>query len=263
MRESGYAKHPEYNVHWEPCPKRVRAFLGGQAVVDSTRAVLLYETRHTPVYYFPREDVNSTLLTPTAHSTFCPFKGDANYWSVTVDGKTVENAVWSYPEPFSEVSGLEDFVSVYWGKMDAWYEEDEEIFVHPRDPYVRLDVLASERQVEVILRAEVVASSSRALFVFETGLPTRYYFPPEDVRSELLIPSPTSTACPYKGTAAYWSATINGVDVPDIAWTYTRPVAEAAKLAGYIAFFDENVDATRVAGQIQSRPKTKWSTKEA
>ncbi len=120
------------------------------------------------------------LLAPTAHQTFCPYKGDASYWTVTVGDKTAENAVWSYRDPFDEVVAIKDYVAFYWNKMDAWYEEDDEIFVHPRDPYKRIDVVNSSRPVRVVLGGETVADTKRARFLFETRLPTRYYIPIDD-----------------------------------------------------------------------------------
>ena len=125
-----------------------------------------------------RADVRMDRMTPTDHHTFCPYKGTASYWTIAVGDKVAENAVWGYPEPFEEVAAIEDFVAFYWNRVDAWYEEDEEIFVHPRDPYKRVDVLESSRPVQVIVGGEVVAETRRARFLFETRLPTRYYIPP-------------------------------------------------------------------------------------
>ena len=258
-RQSGYSSRPDYDVHFEPCPKRVRVMFGGTTVADSTRVQRLHETKHLPVYYFPRQDVRMELLTPTAHETFCPYKGEASYWSVAAGGKSAENAVWSYEAPFAEVAEIKDYLAFYWNRMDAWYEEDEEVFVHPRDPYVRVDILESRREVEVVLGGRSVASSRRGRFLFETGLPTRYYLPAEDVDMALLIESGKVTACPYKGTAHYWSARIDGQVFEDIVWSYPQPTPESGKIKDHLCFFNELVDEIRVDGVAQARPKTKWS----
>jgi uncharacterized protein (DUF427 family) len=192
----GFAKHPHYSIDFIPCAKRVRVMFGGETIADSTAVMMLKETRHLPVYYFPRGDVRTDLLRPTEHSTFCPFKGDAVYWSVTAGGKTAENAVWSYEAPYDEVPEIKDYMAFYWDRMDAWFEEDEEVFVHARDPNVRVDVLLSHRPVRVVVGGETVAETTNARFLFETGLPVRYYIPKEDVRMDLLEDSGTSTRCP-------------------------------------------------------------------
>jgi uncharacterized protein (DUF427 family) len=228
-------------------------------VADSTQAHLLFETQHLPVYYFPRSDVRMDLMTPTDHHTFCPYKGDASYWTVTVDGKAAENAVWGYRDPFEEVAAIKDFVAFYWNRMDAWYEEDDEVFVHPRDPYKRVDVVNSSRPVRVVVGGVTVADTKSARFLFETRLPTRYYFPQEDVRMDLLVPSDKATACPYKGKAHYWSARIGDKVFEDIVWSYADPIPECPKIKGYLCFFNEHVDAIYVDGVEVPRPVTPWS----
>ena len=258
-RESGYKTNPDYKVLLEPSPRRVRVKFNGEWIADSSKAQLLFETRHLPVYYFPRGDVRMDRMTPTDHHTFCPYKGRASYWTLHVGDKLSENAVWGYPDPYDEVPALAELVAFYWDRVDHWFEEDEEIFVHPRDPYKRVDVVASSRPVQVIVGGEVVAETRRARFLFETRLPTRYYIPPEDVRMDLLVPSDKATACPYKGKARYWSVKIGGKVFPDIVWSYPDPIAECPKIKGLFAFFNEQVDEIRVDGVALPRPLTKWS----
>jgi len=258
-RESGFKTNPDYKITFEPSPRRVRVQLNGEWIADSTKAHLLFETRHLPVYYFPRSDVRLDLLTPTEHHSFCPYKGTASYWTIRVGDRMSENAVWGYPEPYDEVTAIQDFVAFYWDRVDHWYEEDEEIFVHPRDPYKRVDAVASSRHVQVVLGGEIVADTRRACFLFETRLPTRYYIPQEDVRMELLVPSEKTSACPYKGRARYWSAKIGGRDYPDIVWFYPEPIPECPKIRGLLSFFNEQVDAILVDGIEVPRPVTPWS----
>ncbi len=175
----------------------MRAVFGGETVVDNHSVKLLHETGHLPVYYFPEEDLRGDLLEPTDHTTHCPFKGDASYRSVRVEDRIAEYAVWTYPEPLEDAPPILGYVALYHDAMDKWLEEDEEVFGHPHDPYHRVDVLESSRHVRVSLNGEVVAETERPKILFETGLPPRYYIPPEDVRTDLLVPSETKTVCPY------------------------------------------------------------------
>ncbi|HZY56729.1 MAG TPA: DUF427 domain-containing protein [Rubrobacteraceae bacterium] len=247
-----------HTLYMEDSPKRVRVIFNGETVADSRRVKLLHETGHLPVYYFPEEDLRHDLLEPSDHTTYCPFKGDASYRSVRVGDRVAENAVWSYPEPIDSAPPLAGYAAFYWNKMDAWYEEDEEVFVHPRDPYHRVDILDSSRHVRVLVNGEVVAETDRPELLFETGLPTRYYIPPEDVREELLVPSDTNTQCPYKGVASYWAVDAGGELFEDLIWYYPEPLPEAAKISGLLCFFNERVDL-EVDGEKQPRPRTRWS----
>ena len=259
--QSGYAKNPGYKLRFEPSPRRVRCGFNGEIIADSTSMRLLYEPGHLPVYYFPRQDVRLDLLNRTEHSTHCPWKGEASYWTIDVGGKALENSAWTYEDPYPEIAGIKDFVSFYWKRMDHWYEEDEEVFVHPRDPYHRVDVVDAKRLVKVVLGGRIIAETRRARFLFETGLPTRYYIPREDVRADLLEPSQTTTACPYKGIASYHGARIDGAVYEDIVWYYPDPIAECPRIKDYLCFFNENVDDILVDGQAVPKIETKWSHK--
>jgi uncharacterized protein (DUF427 family) len=242
----------------ERSPRRVRAFLDGTAVVDSTRALLLLEARHLPVYYFPPTDVRTDLLEPTDTSTHCPHKGDASYWSVRIGDRVVRDAVWSYQHPLPERADIEGYLAFYWNQMDAWFEEDDEVFVHPRDPYHRVDVLSSSRHVRVEVAGRTLAETRRPWLLFETGLPTRYYLPKADVRMDLLAPTDSETQCPYKGRARYWSARVGDVVEEDIAWSYPFPIPECPKIANLVCFYNERADIW-VDGELQPKPDTPWS----
>ena len=247
-----------HTLYFEDSPRRVRVMFGGETVADSKRAKLLHETGHLPIYYFPQEEVRMDLLEESDHTTHCPFKGDASYWSVRVGNRVSENAVWSYPEPIDSAPPLAGYLAFYWDKMDAWYEEEEEVFVHPRDPYHRVDILDSSRHVRVSVNGEVVAETERPKILFETGLPPRYYIPPEDVREDVLVESEKTTRCPYKGIASYWSVEAGGERVDDLVWYYPEPIPETVKIKGHLAFFNEKVDL-EVDGEEQERPQTRWS----
>jgi uncharacterized protein (DUF427 family) len=250
----------EYTVRFEPTGKRVRVYFGGVPVADSTHVRMLFETAHLPVYYFPLEDLRMDLLVPTDHHTHCPYKGEASYYSVKVGDKVAENAVWRYPEPLAEApQELATLVAFYWNKMDAWFEEDDEVYVHPRDPYKRIDVLQSSRHVQVHVAGELVADTHRPRLLFETNLPTRYYIPKVDVRLDLLEDSDATTRCPYKGVASYYSVRVGDQEAKDIAWYYALPIPECPKIENMICFFNEKVDAIYVDGELQPKPKTPWS----
>ena len=257
----GYQKNPDHHIRLEASPRRVRVKFGGEWIADSTDMVLMYEVNHLPVYYFPVKDVRLDLLHPTDHTSHCPYKGDASYWSIEAGGTTAENAVWAYQTPFDEMTAinLQDYCAFYCNRVDHWFEEDEEVFVHPRDPYKRIDTIPSSRPVKVMLGGEVIAETTRAHFLFETGLPTRYYIPAEDVRMDLLSPTDSETQCPYKGTSSYWSATIGDQTFEDIVWSYPNPVPECPKIKSLLCFYNEQVDAIFVDGIEVEKPVTKWS----
>ncbi|QBQ53949.1 DUF427 domain-containing protein [Nitrosococcus wardiae] len=255
VRQSKEKPHPQqgpaHRVEVVPIPKRVRVLFNQETIADSTQVLLLRETYLPPVYYFPPQDVRMEWLQRTDHSSHCPFKGEAAYWSVTVRERSAENGAWSYPEPLEQVAPINNHIAFYWDKMDAWYEEDEPVFVHPCDPYVRIDVRESFRPVRVVLGGKVVAETCRARFLFETGLPTRYYIPQEDVQMDWLEPSETHTACPYKGKASYWSVRIGDQYFKDLVWSYPDPLPEASQVKNYLAFYQEKVEAFYVDEELQ------------
>lgn len=249
-------------IYFEDSPRRIRARFAGEEIVDSRHVKMLHEHAHLPIYYFPRDEVRMDLLEPTDHSTRCPFKGDASYWSVRVGDRVAENAVWGYPDPIDEAPPLADYLAFYWHKMDEWYEEDELAIVHARDPYHRVDVLESSRHVRVSVNGELVAESRRPLGLFETGLPTRWYMPPEDVRADVLVPSEQQTGCAYKGFASYYSVRVGDEVEEDLVWYYLEPRSEVERIAGHLAFFNERIDL-EVDGELQERPITQWSPRAA
>ena len=236
--------------------KRVRTYLGGRLVADTVRPKLVWELTPYPAYYLPRDDVRMELLEPTGRTHVSPGLGQASYFTVRAGDREVEDAAWHYPEsPHETLRGL---IRFGWDAMDAWFEEDEEVYVHPRSPYTRLDILDSSRHVVVVLNDLTVADSRRPRLLFETGLPTRYYLPRLDVRMDVLRPSPTTTQCPYKGTAEYWSVEAGGQVFQDVVWTYRSPAAESTKVAGLACFLNERVDLY-VDGALQERPRTPFS----
>jgi uncharacterized protein (DUF427 family) len=245
---------PGRALYMEPTPKRIRVEVDGETIADSRRAMILQESGLQPIYYFPREDVRFDLLEPTDKHTHCPKKGDASYYSVRVGERVVKNAAWYYPEPFDDAPPqLKDAIAFYFDRVDRWFEEDEEIHVHPRDPYHRIDVLRTDRRVRVSLDGELLADTTRAVALFESNLPPRWYIPRDDVVAEL-EPSDTVTRCPYKGTAAYYST--NGAK--DIVWYYADPLPEVGRIKDLLCFFNERVDL-ELDGELQTCQETPWS----
>jgi uncharacterized protein (DUF427 family) len=156
----------------------------------------------------------------------------------------------------SAIDGLSGTVRFEWDAMDAWFEEDEQVFVHPRSPYVRVDALRSNRTVRVELDGAVLADACSTVMVFETGLPTRYYLSRTDIDFGHLIPTDTVTSCPYKGmTSSYWSVRAGGTVHPDLAWSYDFPTRQLLPIAGMIAFYNEKVDIV-LDGRRAARPET-------
>ncbi len=250
----------EHHLLLEPSPRWVRVIVNGVAIADSRNVVLADESKHMPVYYFPVEDVRMDLLTPSGRTRDLPELGTATYLSVNVDGKQVDNAGWVFDGETSEkAAGLRGMVAFYWSKMDQWLEEDDEVYVHPRDPRHRVDVCNSSRHVQVTVLGKVVADSTRPRILFETNLPIRFYIPRADLAPGVLVDSDTTSQCPYKGVASYHSIRVGDTIAKDVAWYYRYPLAEAAKIENLVCFFNERVDAIVVDGEELPKPRTPWT----
>jgi uncharacterized protein (DUF427 family) len=243
-------------VRVEQRAKRVRAYLGGEVVADTIRPRLVWEIPSYPAYYFPVADVRTDLLVPSATVTRSPSRGDAQHFTVKAGGREAVDAARRYVD--SPIPELRDLIRLDWDAMDGWFEEDEEVYTHPRDPYTRVDILASSRRVRVEVDGVVLAESTGARVLFETGLPPRWYLPKTDLRMDLLVPTGTVTHCPYKGQAQYWSVRVGNRVVADLAWSYRTTLPESQKIAGLVAFYNEEVDLF-LDGQLQERPVTKFS----
>jgi uncharacterized protein (DUF427 family) len=245
-------------VYLEPSPRRVRVMVGEETIADSRRAFLLHESGLQPLYYFPSEDVRLDLFEPTEHHTRCPKKGVASYYTIRVGDREVKNGAWYYPEPIDSAPvELEGLIAFYFDRMDRWLEEAQEIEVHPRDPYHRIDVLPTDRHIRISLDGELLADTRSATALFETGLPTRWYIPAEDVRADL-EDSETVSHCPYKGQASYKSVRLSdGTVHEDLIWCYREPRREVGAIADRLCFFNERVDL-ELDGELQERPESPW-----
>ena len=230
-----------------PNPKWVRGYCQGRCIINSRSSVLLREPGRPPVLYFPHSEVNTAYLVSRTSSGSAHNDTEAS-WDLQVGERYIPRAVHAYSDVPASLDG---YLCFDWDSMDNWFEEQEEIFVHPRDPRVRIDVLASNRHVEVVVQGKTVASSQQPILLFETGLPVRYYLPKPDVRLDLLKPGKLKTYCPYKGEAHYYTLTLADNKVENIAWYYPYPTLEASKIAAHIAFYPDSVDSLLVDGEKQ------------
>ena len=265
------------SLRYEPTEKRIRATLDGRTVVDSKRALLVWEPKRVvPTYAVPVADIDGEIGAAPADDAAAPAPdgipaigaprlGDRVVLDPSIPftvhtaagepvavrprGGAVEAAAFRPSDP-----ALEGFVVLDFAAFDAWYEEDERNLAHPRDPFHRIDIVRSSRHVRVELDGATLAESTRPLLLFEPPLPVRYYLPREDVRTDLLAPSDTRTQCAYKGEASYFSLP----DADDVAWTYLQPLREATEVTDDVAFFNERVDIV-VDGERRERPITPWS----
>jgi uncharacterized protein (DUF427 family) len=242
-------------VRVERGSKRVRAYLGGVLVADTISPLLVWEAPYYPTYYFPSADVHAKLVEEQGTSAHSPSRGEGTTFTVSVGGRRASGAALRYGQ--SPIEELRDAIRIAWDAMDAWFEEDEEVYTHPRDPYTRVDILASSRHVQVALDGVTLADSHSPRLLFETGLPVRCYLPRTHVRMDLLELSQTVTHCPYKGRAQTWNVRVDGSVHEDLAWSYPTPLAESQRIAGLISFYDEKLDIV-LDGELQPRPSTKF-----
>ena len=239
--------------HVAPVPRRIRAFLGGQKVLDTNRAMYVWEWPNYPQYYIPLADVRADLLEPSGQ-TEPTDRGVVEVRGLRAGEVHRPGAARLLPE--SPIAGLSGTVRFHWDAMDSWFEEDEQVFVHPRSPYTRVDALRSNRPVRIELDGVVLADAGSSVMVFETALPTRYYLSRTHVDFSHLMPTDKVTACPYKGvTGAYWSVNVDGTVHRNLAWAYDFPTRQLLPIAGLIAFFNERVDIF-LDGQRLERPVT-------
>ena len=238
----------------EKAGKRVRTMLGGEVLADSHRVLMVWEVPYYPTYYFPEDDVNMDSLVDSGETKKSPSRGVATLYDVKAGGK--QGKAYGYADP--EIDQLAGHVSFAWGTMDHWFEEDEEVFFHARDPYTRVEILPSSRRVRVEVDGVTVADSTNASFLFETNLPTRYYLPKTDVRMDLLTPTDLATHCPYKGTARYWSVEANGETRENLVWCYDSPLPESQRIMGLVSFYNEKLDIY-IDEVLEEKPKTKFS----
>ncbi|KZS63797.1 hypothetical protein A4G27_07740 [Mycobacterium kansasii] len=238
----------------EPAPRRVRGYLDDALVFDTTGARYVWELPYYPTYYVPIADVRRKFLRDEDHPQQVQF-GPSRLHSLVGAHRTHPSAARVFDADGD--SPLAGTVRFDWDPL-RWFEEDEQIYGHPRNPYTRVDALRSRRHVRVELDGVVLADTRSPVLVFETGSPTRYYIDPTDVAFEHLEPSSTRTLCPYKGTTSgYWSVQVGDMVHADLAWTYHYPLPAVAAIAGLVAFYNEKLDIF-VDGVVLPRPRTEF-----
>src|SRR5215510_14475546 len=240
-------------VHIESGSRRVRTYFGSKLIADSEHVLLVYESKRPPAYWFPIADVRMEYLEREEQSEQA---ADTIRWRLVGKGRIAQAR--AYTKPTGDRAALENYLTFYWDQMDAWFEEDVEVFVHPRDPYTRVDTVHSSRHVRVEIDGMTLGETRRPILLFETGLPTRYYIPKLDLRMDLLEPSEYVTRCPYKGVARHWSARVGDKVVKDIVWSYPAPIPECPKIENLLSFYNEHVDLY-VDGLLRERPITPFS----
>lgn len=267
MAEFFFSAHNELRCH--PTASRIRALVGGETVVDTTRALLVWEPRRiVPSYAVPVEDIRAAVIpaatpeaaeNPVSIGDGPPVLDPSTPFAVhscpgetrTIQAPARELGAVGFSPSDPDLAG---YVVLDWAAFDRWLDEDEDLVAHPRDPFKRIDTRRSARHIVIEIGGQTVAESRQPTLLFETYLPTRYYLPAQDVDTKLLSPSETRSACAYKGIAEYWA----DAELRDVAWTYRQPLHDAAPVQDMIAFFNERVDIT-VDGQPQQRPRTPWS----
>ncbi|KAH9987315.1 DUF427-domain-containing protein [Russula compacta] len=226
----------------EDAQRRVRVLFGGQYIVDTHKAKLVWEHPYFPTYYFHTSDVSEKFLRyPKRSEKYITY-------DLVVAERIAEEAVTVHNN-----GNLKDLVKITFEKVDAWLEEDEEIHGHPKDPYKRVDTRQSSRHVRIVIDGVEVANTTKPRLLFETGLPVRTYIPKGDVRLDLFSHSTLTTSCPYKGVANYYDINLPSGKKEGLAWWYRTAFPESTDIKGYIAFLDEKVDVY-VDGQLVERP---------
>jgi len=195
-----------------------------------------WEHSYYPVYYFRLSDIRAEYL---ANKQVSADSDDADSYDLLVNGKRSPAAV-----KIAKTADLKDYAKIALDKVDAWFEEDERVFSHPKDPYKRITILPSSKKVQIKIDGVEVANTTRSRLLYETGLPVRIYIPHTDVRLDLLEDDPKTTSyCPYKGDASYYTVNLpNGEKKQGLAWWYKTPKIESAAIEGHIAFYNEKVD---------------------
>jgi uncharacterized protein (DUF427 family) len=229
---------PEHIRYWETWPRRMRAVIRGRTVLDSTRGVMLHETGKFTLLYFPLEDFDQEALEAGSEEE------GVRRWSLRVGEGRFEDSVSASPAGEDGAELLPDHASLDFKTPDRWFEEDDPIYAHTRDPYHRVDVRSSSRAVEVRLGDQLVAASSRPKLLFETSNPVRYYLPFDDVRIEFLELSETISECPYKGDGQHWHLRVGGHEVRDAAWSLPHPLPEGIAATEHICFYPKKVELT-------------------
>lgn len=242
----------------EDYPRHVRAVVDGETVAESKRPMLMIESGYEIDYYFPQADLDMSRLQSSGEKKTSGYKGTQVFYNLVLEDRIIENAAWIYPDTPQNRPDLSAYVAFDWHKIDHWYEEDREIIGHPRNPYHRVDAFPSKRHIQIVVNGATIAESNNAHFLFETGFPTRYYLPQEDVNMDYLTPTGLSTICTYKGVSSYWTINVNGETHENVVWGYENPMPQQHEIKGLMAFYNEKLDVY-VDGKLEEKPRTVFS----
>ncbi len=228
-------KTGNHSIFLEKTEKWIRAKFDNQIVANSKNASILFEDGHLPIYYFPKKDINMNLLKKNSKTSNCPFKGDATYWDLKTSNEESLNSAWSYENPIKGQDELKGLIAFYWNKIGNWYEEDEEIFSYPKDPYVRIDTLKSSRNIKVYIEKDLILSTNKSIVLYETHNPPKYFFSIKDIKVNLVF-SETIFRCPYKGISNYLSIRENNKLLKNVIMQYNQPKPEVSILKNLVCF---------------------------
>lgn len=238
---------------------RIRAFDGDKPVIDSRDVLLLRESPFKIYYGVPEATLPPELLQAADKEPKTTDFGRREYRDVAAPSGTRKAGAFLHRNIPDDYSMLDGYAFFRMDSFDRWMEEDEELLGHARDPFTRIDVRQSSARVQVLVDGVEIADSNRPKLLMETGLPVRYYLPPEDVKMEHLVESDTATTCPYKGRSRYWSIQAKGQTHQDLAWAYTEPLQDAERVKDHICFYQEKLTVL-VNEEIQEKPP-KYFTK--
>ncbi|KAF4967062.1 hypothetical protein FSARC_5353 [Fusarium sarcochroum] len=241
--------------------RRVRAIHNHITIVDTTQAVYIWEHDNYPTIYVPRADLQNSKLVDKQNISVELKERAAVAELVVPSHNGLEEVKVERVLRFSQdvtLGPLSDTVRIEFRSIDQWLEEDEPIFVHAKDPFKRVDILHSQRPIEIKVEGKTVAKAVSSMHLFETGLPTRYYLPLTSVDQAVLRKSNLRTKCPYKGDAEYYNVVIDGQEFENLVWYYNRPTHESSAITGLVCFYNEKVDVI-LDGELQVRPKTKFA----
>ncbi|XUJ32070.1 DUF427 domain-containing protein [Bradyrhizobium japonicum] len=213
--------------------------------------LLLFEPGRYPVAYFPEADVSPHVLEPTEHITQHADLGPTSWYSVRVDEQHIAaRGAWRHANPPAHAGDLQGLIAFAWRAMDAFYEEDERIVGHAADPYHRIDIRQTSRNLVVNHQGRVIADTKRPLVLYESGFAPRWYVPRADIDESALIPVKLQTFCPYKGLCSYYSIG----DARQAAWSYPDAYPEVRRISDFVSFEPDIVTVHLDGTQLRLEP---------
>ncbi|KAK3048124.1 hypothetical protein LTR09_010463 [Extremus antarcticus] len=251
-----------------PTPRKIQILFNGVYIIRTINASYVWEhplspwtKRFYPQLYVPESELEeSSKAQDFSFKAGSEIKSDngnaiATQYTIKVGDKSTDQIIVFSSNLSGKAEELQGLVKINFDSMTQWFEEDTPIHVHPKDPFKRIDILASTRTIKVSVSGKQIAYTETAIHLYETGLPARFYIPLTSIDPTVLRPSTTRTKCPYKGEAEYYSVEIDGKLHEDLFWYYTRPTVESSKVEGLVCPYNERVDI-ELDGVKLERPKT-------